>query len=111
MQKLKEGTVDDMLTELKEQMHIKFREYCKNITLKMKSLDRVCDLQLQQDCKVKDVHDLVNLTMNLNMWEGAMMGFGRKKIDTHAPLSIVFVHHSLENGEEAEGAEDLGGPN
>ena len=57
VQKLKEGTVDDMLTELKEQMNIKFRgclcEYCKNITLKMKSLNRVCDLQLQQDCKVK----------------------------------------------------------
>ena len=38
------------------------------------------------------------------------MGFGRKKFDTHVPLSVVFFHHLLENTEEAGGAEDLGGP-
>ena len=46
---------------------IKFRgclcEYCENITLKLKTLNRACDLQLQKDFKINDIHDLVSLTM------------------------------------------------
>ena len=45
-----------------------------------------------------------------NVWERAMMGFGRKRFDVKAPLNVVFLNNLLGDDHAAEGAVDLGGP-